>query len=579
MMQHAHQTSKTGLQSFAEASADYDLAPVGLGSFHEQVDRLASFGRNGDIYVVHAAEGETVIPMEVLEANPQVKALLFNQMRDMGLDPNEYVVGDALNSINPVTGMPEFFFKSIFKAVGKAIKSVVKFVKKAAPIIIPIAASMFGIPFLPPAFFGIGSIGAAALGSGIGTLVGGGSLGDALKSGLMSGAAAGLFGGIKGALGGTSIGNYLGVAKDATFGSGLSRAFMNPNAASFSQNISAFGDLLSSPSKETSGAFFSGDVTPATTAAPQYAALAPNIAPVGPAAPLPDWNYDPSNEMLFKPVATGAAAPPVVSSLDPQEYVPRGAPGGWTKPPSDPALRPWYEKAGDWAFRGGKSREVWAQEGVNAGTDYTKAALAKYGVPEGTTLRTLGRTDPKAAAMIFKGAEAAEKAASTVPILSRYGPSTALAGTAAYAFGAFDPPERDPGMSDDEWDKMKAEWARNKLYEANPDLYNVPNLDPYRYTPPPVARGAQSLFAKDGGMMERQPQNMNYGGTAQYPRREMLVEGPGTERSDQIPAMLSDGEFVLNARSVRGADPTGQGNRHRGAQNLYNMMRNFEMKA
>jgi len=69
------------------------------------------------------------------------------------------------------------------------------------------------------------------------------------------------------------------------------------------------------------------------------------------------------------------------------------------------------------------------------------------------------------------------------------------------------------------------------------------------------------------------------GGLAQYPRREMLVEGPGTERSDDIPAMLSDGEFVLNAKSVRGADPTGQGNRYRGAQNLYKMMRNFEMRA
>ena len=57
------------------------------------------------------------------------------------------------------------------------------------------------------------------------------------------------------------------------------------------------------------------------------------------------------------------------------------------------------------------------------------------------------------------------------------------------------------------------------------------------------------------------------------------MEGPGTERSDDIPAMLSDGEFVWNARAVRGADPSGKGNRYAGAQNLYNMMRNFEMKA
>ena len=65
----------------------------------------------------------------------------------------------------------------------------------------------------------------------------------------------------------------------------------------------------------------------------------------------------------------------------------------------------------------------------------------------------------------------------------------------------------------------------------------------------------------------------------EFPRRKMLVEGPGTETSDDIPAMLSDGEFVINSRAVKGADPTGQGNRYAGAQNLYNMMRNFEMRA
>ena len=69
------------------------------------------------------------------------------------------------------------------------------------------------------------------------------------------------------------------------------------------------------------------------------------------------------------------------------------------------------------------------------------------------------------------------------------------------------------------------------------------------------------------------------GGSVNYPERDLLVEGPGTERSDNIPAMLSDGEFVLNSRAVRGADPSGRGNRYAGAQNLYNLMRNFEMRA
>ena len=36
-----------------------------------------------------------------------------------------------------------------------------------------------------------------------------------------------------------------------------------------------------------------------------------------------------------------------------------------------------------------------------------------------------------------------------------------------------------------------------------------------------------------------------------FPRKNGKIEGPGTETSDDIPAMLSDGEFVVNARTVR----------------------------
>jgi hypothetical protein len=194
-------------------------------------------------------------------------------------------------------------------------------------------------------------------------------------------------------------------------------------------------------------------------------------------------------------------------------------------------------------------------------------------------------------------------------MIAKYGPSLALAGGAAYLGGAFDAPE-DPDKEAREEAQRRFEEAsspsrKNALLESDPDSYEIYDLDPYKYRPAPNPRSYQGTravnFARaaapppyvpylqsnpsyaryaaaDGGFIDGQPQYLNYGGTAQYPRREMLVEGPGTERSDDIPAMLSDGEFVLNSRSVRGADPTGQGNRYRGAQNLYNMMRNFEMK-
>ena len=37
-----------------------------------------------------------------------------------------------------------------------------------------------------------------------------------------------------------------------------------------------------------------------------------------------------------------------------------------------------------------------------------------------------------------------------------------------------------------------------------------------------------------------------------FPETDERVEGPGGERDDKIPAMLSDGEFVVNAKTVRG---------------------------
>jgi len=94
MIQPSYIPSTNGLQSYVDASPSYELAPMGIATMQDQAQKLAEMGRNGDIYVVHAAEGETVIPMEVLEANPQIKALLFNQMTEMGLDPQRYVVGD-----------------------------------------------------------------------------------------------------------------------------------------------------------------------------------------------------------------------------------------------------------------------------------------------------------------------------------------------------------------------------------------------------------------------------------------------------------------------------------------------------
>ena len=77
-------------------------------------------------------------------------------------------------------------------------------------------------------------------------------------------------------------------------------------------------------------------------------------------------------------------------------------------------------------------------------------------------------------------------------------------------------------------------------------------------------RIASQLYAKDGTFVER----------------DQLVTGPGGEKGDQIPAMLSDGEFVTNSAAVRGmgiaagADPNDEyEQRLLGAREMYKMQK------
>ena len=70
-----------------------------------------------------------------------------------------------------------------------------------------------------------------------------------------------------------------------------------------------------------------------------------------------------------------------------------------------------------------------------------------------------------------------------------------------------------------------------------------------------------------------------------FPRKTGQIDGPGTEKSDDIPAMLSDGEFVMTAKAVRGLGALNGANkddkleqRRKGAKMMYEMMDKFESK-
>ena len=602
MLQQTHHTLDNGIGSFQDASPDYELAPVGLGSFQGQAQKLADFGRNGDIYVVHAAEGETVVPMEVFDANPKVKELLFGQMREMGLDPQEFIVGNELNSINPVTGMPEFFFKSVFRSVKKAVKKIVKVVKKAAPIVLPIAASMFGVPFLGiPA----GSFAASFLGSGIGTLVGGGSIKDAFKSAIIGGGMASLGAGLRGAL--SSTGTFMG-GLEGSF-TGLTPVY-NPGDftspigyqvgaiptwgtdSSILPGIDATalgkGQAVSSAQWDK---ILGGDVVGGVTGEGSLFGPEPTKDSLGFVPIKPTGSVTPNlspNAAAIQRAAQGVGAGTAV------QYPP-AAFSGADLSPGDLSSRITNAVDIQKAFVPG-ARELTALE---TGLQYSPFAKSIHEVPGQAGQYLVGEPAQRAASRVASLAKAQDilgpnatvvdalkagdvvakevisagkrAAAATMPgVAQKYGPTLALGAGAAYLGGAFDPPEEVPQPTQKDLNLVADLGPTGPdLYKKNREKYDVAQLSPTRFVPsgtPLIPTTFPALQGSEGGM-------------AEFPRRQMLVEGPGTETSDDIPAMLSDGEFVMNARSVRGADPSGNGDRYAGAKNLYDMMRNFEMRA
>ena len=176
-----------GLGSFAlgEADAESYLAEEvdsgGIADLGAIRERMAKAGRFDDDHVGHLATGELVVPAPLLEKLPELRESILGHLREMGVeDPERYIVGNKLNSVNPETGMVEFGF---FSSISKAFKSIGKVLKKVAPLII--TAAVAAIP-------GVGAIAAGMIGSGLGTLVQGGSFKDALISAGIGGITGGL---------------------------------------------------------------------------------------------------------------------------------------------------------------------------------------------------------------------------------------------------------------------------------------------------------------------------------------------------------------------------------------------------
>lgn len=154
-------------------------------------------------------------------------------------------------------------------------------------------------------------------------------------------------------------------------------------------------------------------------------------------------------------------------------------------------------------------------------------------------------------------------------------------------------------QTDSDWSYLQnlSSVNRNMPFNANmtanqkADLYN--SMLGKGYTNDAIRSQAEMVYGKQSNEDWNYLQNlakppaaanaklMNMGGIAAlaqggYPRRTGQISGPGTATSDSIPAMLSDGEFVMTAKAVRGA---GKGDRRAGAKRMYSLMNQLEQNA
>ena len=507
-----------------------EFGESGIANFPDIAKRMASYGRFGDNSVAHVETGELVVPKALIEQSPKLKESIFNHLREMGIeDPERYVVGSDQNSINPDTGMPEFFLKQVFggvkkavsgiaRGVGKAIKGVGKVLKKVAPVVLPIALAMTPL----------GPIYGAALGSGIGTLVQGGNIKDALKSALISGAVGGVTAGFTG-----SAGSFGANVKNAfsDFGGRLAQTGTGLREAVTGQGFGTLTGGYQVPGSQIADEIAAGRMGAGEAEA--QALRQQNLAGTSGTAITPEAAVEaatPGGDMFYAQQPGGPVSQELADTLTTQ-VTPAGAERGF------------LDRAGDLY------------------SEYLSPSRGMQNIPtlEAEMARIQAANPNMAAANIQKAAEASI-ASQTPGMISRYAP-LAAAGTGLAAAGGFfeAAPTEEPNLVDRR--------TGVELIEEDPSRYLVGDR---------TIVGAQGPFEVPSRYGFMGPQMYAEAGGEVYPRRNGgIMPNEGVPNEDSVRALLMPGEFVMTTDAVRGL---GNGDLNQGINNMYSVMRNLEAK-
>jgi hypothetical protein len=474
---------------------------------------IASLGRNGDTMLAHVTPAE----MRMLKAN-----------------------GGA-GTINPRTGLPEFFsLKKVFSKIGRAAK---KFARSTiGKIVIGTALFMYVGPMAYGALgLTAGTAGAAAVSgfvAGAGSsLLAGESLKDSLKAGAIGGITAGAVQVVSNTFGGPSL-----TGQDK-LASGADTSTLAGPPAELGASLTAPTGLettnltdqltLGTPVSPGIPAPSAGDIT-------RQSLMPPAVTPVNSGvASLPAGNaqsFTPNNVPIIE--SAGVQGPNVTDRI--------GVPMKTVEPKN------FFERGLDKIMPGRIENAAIETSG--------QAFRPAYDSTYNAVVEAVG--EESAVKLAKEAGMAAMKKAANPGMIEKFGPLAAGAMGVAGLAGAFNTEE--PQMPDGYEDFMNAPGQR--LLEQYPERYALSfggvrpmGSSGYQtYTPPPY----------------KAAQGSGPSGVAQgFPRMNGPIDGPGTGTSDDVPAMLSDGEFVFTAKAVRNM---GQGSRRKGAKKMYALMKKLE---
>ena len=575
-------TERRTYEHLAEAAMVGANAPMA-----EQAIALAAEGRGDDTALAHLRPGEVVLPPEAFE-DENFERAVQQRFEELDIDPHQAVVGLGIASLNPITGLEEFgFFKKIAKGVKKVVKKVVKPLAKVAQFIPgpwqPIAAlanKAFTVYDVAK-----GNISPLALLTVAGPAATGGSIGSNISNITKAGGGS-FFGGIGAGLSGT--------------GSAIS---------------SGIGSLASNPMETIFGGAGGTKGIPGLLKTASYSgeALTPGV--VGGAG-----------SSVFNPGALPGAPTGVMG----RGLTTLGGLGGGAMPAGAPQQ---YEiQSGDTlsqiAAQMGVSVEEMMANNPHISDPNMIIAGTMLNVPggqmqAGTASSGLSALNP------FTNGSFIDEAFDTPDYIKNIGDSLGFGGSnptpdfiksisgggsGGSGFGgkdiaalglagllgklAYDEAKNAKGVAQTPMTSMnaagryniEAEIARRMGNEApNPTEFGLlpantfPTLSGGRPTPPPaegMRYGGPVMAYADGGNVSME----------EFQRMIGDIEGPGTEVSDDIPAMLSDGEFVMTGQAVRGAgafqmkkdggiitlEPLGKEDRDKGTKLMYDMMKLFK---